>query len=82
MSFDETGHHSPGERLIHMANQIAGFFATQPGQAQAEDVAKHLRAFWEPRMLVQLYALVDANEARLSPIVIAAAARLRAQEAA
>jgi formate dehydrogenase subunit delta len=82
MSYDETGHHSPQERLVHMANQIATFFATQPGQTQATDVAKHLRAFWEPRMLHQLYALVDAGTPGLSPIVIAAAAELRARDAA
>lgn len=39
------------ERLVAMANDIAAFFASEPDpQAAAEQVANHLRRFWEPRM--------------------------------
>jgi formate dehydrogenase subunit delta len=39
------------ERLVAMANDIAAFFAAEPDpQAGAEQVANHLRRFWEPRM--------------------------------
>jgi formate dehydrogenase subunit delta len=60
-----------------MANQIAGFFASQPGSSQAAEVAGHLRAFWEPRMLQALYAHVDAGGEGLSPLVLQAVERLR-----
>jgi formate dehydrogenase subunit delta len=39
------------ERLVAMANDIAAFFAAEPDpQTGAEQVANHLRRFWEPRM--------------------------------
>jgi formate dehydrogenase subunit delta len=60
-----------------MANQIADFFGTQPGTTQAADVAAHLKAFWEPRMLQALFAHVDAGGEGLSPLAREAAARLR-----
>ena len=70
------------EKMIHMANQIATFFATQPGTGQAEAEARHLKSFWDPRMLAQLHAHVAAGGAGLSPLVIAAARSLRATETA
>lgn len=65
------------QKLARMANQIADFFASQPGTTQAADVAAHLKAFWEPRMLQALYAHVDAGGAGLSPLVLEAVGRLR-----
>ncbi len=64
-------------KLVTMANQIATFFATQPGETQAAEVSGHLKAFWEPRMLQALYAHVDAGGEGLSPLVIEAVGRLR-----
>ncbi|TNC74853.1 formate dehydrogenase subunit delta [Rubellimicrobium roseum] len=60
-----------------MANQIATFFASQPGDTQAAEVAGHLKSFWEPRMLQALYAHVDAGGEGLSPLVLQAVGRLR-----
>ena len=65
------------QKLVRMANQIATFFATQPGETQAAEVAGHLKAFWEPRMLQALYAHVDAGGAGLSPLVLRAVERLQ-----
>lgn len=64
-------------KLVRMANQIATFFASQPGETQAAEVAGHLKAFWEPRMLQALYAHVDAGGEGLSPLVLQAVGRLR-----
>ncbi len=64
-------------KLVTMANQIAAFFATQPGTTQAAEIAAHLKAFWEPRMLQALYAHVDAGGEGLSPLVLQAVERLR-----
>lgn len=63
------------EKLAHMANQIAIFFDTQPGDPAA-GVAEHLARYWEPRMRAQLTALVAAGGDGLRPAVIAAVARL------
>ena len=55
------------ERLVVMANQIARFFASQPGDAAA-GVAKHLAAYWDPRMRALIRAHVAAGGAGLDPI--------------
>jgi len=39
------------DRLVAMANDIGTFFAAEsPPERAAEDVAQHLRRFWEPRI--------------------------------
>jgi formate dehydrogenase subunit delta len=62
------------DNLIHMANQIGEFFETMPEREEAlDDIASHLRKFWEPRMRRSLLAAVDAGQAGvLRPIVRAA----------
>ena len=64
------------DKMIHMANQIAAFFNTQPGGDGADKVAAHLADFWEARMRRQLVAHVEAGGEGLDPMVIAAVARL------
>lgn len=66
------------EKLSRMANQIASFYLTQPEAERVPAVAKHLMDFWEPRMKKQLFAMIDAGGAGLEPLVLQAAARLRA----
>ncbi len=66
------------DKLVRMANQIATFFATQPGESQAQDVADHIRAFWDPSMRAQLARHLDAGGDGLSPLARAAALRLAA----
>jgi formate dehydrogenase subunit delta len=63
------------EKLVHMANQIATFFASQPGTAEdhAAAIARHFQDFWEPRMRDQLHAHIAAGAAGLSAEVVAAA---------
>jgi formate dehydrogenase subunit delta len=42
------------EHLVTMVNEIAAFFAGEdPGKA-AENVANHLRRYWDPRMRKQI----------------------------
>jgi formate dehydrogenase subunit delta len=60
-------------KLIRMANQIAGFFRTQPGDEAAARVAAHIRDFWDPRMRAQLRDHVARGGDGLDPAVIAAA---------
>ena len=60
------------EKMVMMANQIAAFFATQPGEGQAQGVAEHINDFWEPRMRQQLARHVAAGGAGLAPLVLEA----------
>lgn len=60
------------EKMIIMANQIATFFNTQPGDAP-ENIATHLSDFWEPRMRRQLLDYIDSGGDGLSPSVQKAA---------
>ena len=65
------------DKLLRMANQIATFFRTQPGEDAAERIAGHLRDFWEPRMRDQLHRYIDEQGGKdLDALVIDAAARL------
>ncbi|MDX5402508.1 MAG: formate dehydrogenase subunit delta [Rhodobacterales bacterium] len=67
---------SPAEKLVAMANQIATFFDTQPGDP-AEGIARHINEFWEPRMREGLLAHAASTTADLSPSVIAALPHIR-----
>ncbi|MBA85954.1 formate dehydrogenase subunit delta [Thalassobius sp. S69A] len=66
------------EKMVMMANQIATFFKTQPGDDQAARVADHLTDFWEPRMRAQLLSYVEAGGAGLEPLVLQAALAIKA----
>lgn len=64
------------EKMVHMANQIATFFKTQPGTDQASRVAAHLTDYWESRMLDQLHSYVTTGGQGLDALVIAADAEI------
>ena len=64
------------ETMIRMANQIAGFFKTQPKIDQAQAVADHISDFWEPRMKAQLVAFVADGGAGLDDLAVEASKRL------
>ena len=68
------------EKMTTMANQIATFFKSQPGDAQAAQIAAHINDFWEPRMRNQLIAHVAAGGAGLDPLVLAAMDHIRVPE--
>ena len=65
------------DKMIRMANQIATFFASQPGEDRAARVAAHLNEFWEPRMRSQLAEHMAAGGAGLDPLVIEAFAAVK-----
>jgi formate dehydrogenase subunit delta len=56
------------EKLVHMANQIATFFESQPGDDRAERVAQHLSDYWDPRMRAQIAEIVRGRDHGLSPL--------------
>ena len=60
------------QKLVKMANAIAGFFESDPDPAaRVEGIASHIRRFWEPRMRIALYKHHDeAAGEGLKPTVI------------
>ncbi|OWY03612.1 hypothetical protein B6V75_09285 [Thioclava sp. F1Mire-8] len=62
------------EKLAGMANQIAQFFESQPGD-QARAVADHINANWAPTMRDTFLAAADKLE--LHPLVKAALPDIR-----
>jgi formate dehydrogenase subunit delta len=74
---DQSQQPSTAERLVHKANQIARFFAAQPGSDAVAATCDHLAKFWEPRMRAQAYAHLDAGAAGLEPVARAALEQLR-----
>lgn len=67
------------EQMVHMANQIALFFAGYPKDEAVAGIADHLKKFWERRMLQQIFAHVDAGGAGLNGLVVEAIGVLRTQ---
>ncbi|THD82861.1 formate dehydrogenase [Aliigemmobacter aestuarii] len=65
------------DKMVRMANQIATFFASQPGDEGPSRVAAHLNDFWDPRMRAQLAAHVDAGGEGLHELVLKAMAEVR-----
>jgi formate dehydrogenase subunit delta len=50
------------DQLIRMVNQMGSFFEAMPDRGEAlQDLALHLKRFWEPRMRRELLAHLDAD---------------------
>ncbi|WP_300616169.1 formate dehydrogenase subunit delta [Dokdonella sp.] len=74
---------SSTEHLVKMANDIAGYFESEPDRAAAADgMAQHLRRFWEPRMRRRIAAHLDAGGDGLSELAKAGVRGLVAMERA
>ncbi len=64
------------ENMIHMANQIALFFASYPKDEAVAGVADHLQKFWEPRMRKQITEYVAHGGSGLHEYALEAVKRL------
>ena len=65
------------QRLVAMANDIANFFGSDPDKAAAaEQVAGHMKKFWEPRMREEIRRYVSAGGEGMSAIAIQAVKKL------
>ena len=68
------------DKLIYMANHIARNVTHDADPVSM--IADHIKAFWSPRMLQQIFAVLDGPEgAQIDPVSHAALARLAAQAA-
>ena len=56
------------QRLVHMANQIGKFFASQPHERAVAGAAEHIAKFWDPRMRAHIRAHLEAGGQGLDPI--------------
>ncbi|MGN6570444.1 MAG: formate dehydrogenase subunit delta [Pseudolabrys sp.] len=73
---------SSPDKLVYMANQIGRFFATQGKDVEIDGIATHIKKYWEPRMLKQIYAHLDAGGVGLEPAVKVALTRLKEADSA
>jgi formate dehydrogenase subunit delta len=69
------------DKLVRMANQIATFFESQPGEDQAARVAAHLKDYWAPTMRAELARFVRQGDPEVTPLVAEAVALLERQAA-
>ncbi|MGH6894082.1 MAG: formate dehydrogenase subunit delta [Dongiaceae bacterium] len=71
------------KRLIHMANQVAGFFSAYSEAEAIDGTANHLKSYWDPRMRREIEAhLAEKGGEGLSPIALAAVKRIAEKDAA
>jgi formate dehydrogenase subunit delta len=72
------------DKLVYMANQIGKFFATQhcaDGDRAVDDIATHLRKFWDPRMRAEIVGKLAIGEAEgLDPLPRRAVEKLAADK--
>ena len=66
------------DHMVHMANQIALYFASYPHEDAVAGVTDHLQKFWERRMKQQLLQYVAQGGSGLHELVLEAAKRLPA----
>jgi formate dehydrogenase subunit delta len=60
------------EKLIRMANQIAGFFRSYPEDQALKGIHDHLVAFWTPGMRRALLSRASQGDGKLDPLVVKA----------
>ncbi|ABI62834.1 NAD-dependent formate dehydrogenase delta subunit (fdsD) [Granulibacter bethesdensis] len=56
------------DRLVTMANQIAGFFSHRPEETAISGIAEHIVLYWEPRMRRAFDAIIESHNPALSPL--------------
>jgi formate dehydrogenase subunit delta len=57
------------DKLIHMANQIGKFFASQRDDQAAAGIADHLQKYWDPRMRATIVDHLARGGSGLDPLV-------------
>jgi formate dehydrogenase subunit delta len=71
------------QHLVHMANQVAAFFASYPEAEAIDSTANHLKSFWDPRMRREIEAhLAEKAGSGLSHIALEAVKRIAQKDAA
>ena len=68
-----------GEKLVYMANQIQDFFKSYPHDQAVTGIRDHIKKFWDPRMLKQIYEIIEKPDHGLRPEALEALQRLAAE---
>lgn len=71
---------STGEKLVYMANQIGSFFQSYPHDQAVKGIKEHIEKFWDPRMLNQIYAIIEQPDHGLKPNALEALQILAQEE--
>ena len=61
-----------GQKLVYMANQIGDFFKSYPHDQAVKGIKEHIEKFWDPRMLNQIYAILEQPDNGLKPYALEA----------
>jgi formate dehydrogenase subunit delta len=56
-----------GEKLVYMANQIGDFYKSYPHDQAVKGISEHIKKFWDPRMLKQIYQIMRQPDNGLKP---------------
>jgi len=56
-----------GKKLVYMANQIGDFFQSYPHDQAVKGISEHIKKFWDPRMLKQVYKIIKKPDHGLKP---------------
>jgi formate dehydrogenase subunit delta len=70
------------DKLVYMANQIGGFFATQGPKEAVAGTADHIKKFWDPRMRAAILQHLQAGGEGLDPVARAAVESLQSEATA
>jgi formate dehydrogenase subunit delta len=73
---DENHVMSTGDRLIHMANQIARNLVACGEAAAVAETAGHIARYWDPHMRARIQTLAAEKPDALSPIAAEAVRRI------
>lgn len=65
------------ENMVHMANQIALFFASYPKDEAVASITDHFKKFWEPRMRKQIIDYVAQGDGGLHELALEAVKHLQ-----
>ena len=74
--------HSPEQKLVSMANQIADYFRSFPEAESASGIADHIGKFWAPKMRGQLVSYANGGGNGLDALALKAVAIVKAQDEA
>ena len=61
-----------GQKLVYMANQIGDFYKSYPQGQAVKGISEHIKKFWDPRMLKQIYKIARQPENGLKPYTLEA----------
>jgi formate dehydrogenase subunit delta len=64
-------------KLIYQANQIAKFMESKPHAEGVALLASHINDFWEPRIRLKLFEVIDEGGIGLRPLVLEAADKIK-----